>query len=322
MRLGSILLILIIGFFFATCGDEEPTIIDVSSEWNRSNLNPVFRDLIPEENYEVASDPHVFYDENGSLKMIYSGDMDGHTSIKLANGTSPSNWEKDQALLYEVGSSGRDIHKETAFYRKSSSGKHQIYYIGYSNVETYQSEVYMAEADQLTGPYTQMELPVVPRGTLANKDVYLITSPSIVEHEDKLFMCFLGWNDSPGEVTEIWVIGATSTDDGHSWTDFQIVDTRIGAEGQVTKVKENEFVAVRTSTYQDKEAIFYATASHPFGPWNEQSEPILIQQNPVFEKDEVIAPQITIDPDTGEEYLYYTGADHQAGWWIMLATKK
>ena len=321
MKLSSILLVLVGGFFFIACGEEKSPIKELTPGWNRSISNPVFRDLIPEENYQVASDPHVFYDGEGSLKMIYSGDVDGFSSIKLAQGTSPSSWEKEGPLLYEVGPSGKDVHKETAFYRKASNGKHQIYYIGYVDGQTYQSEVYLAEADQLTGPYMQIQNPVVPRGTLAGKDVYLITSPSIVEHQGKLFMCFLGWNDAPDEVSEIWVIGATSTDDGHTWTDFQIVDTRIGAEGQVTKIKENEFVAVRTGPYEDKEAIYYATASHPFGPWEEQSEPVIIQQDPIFEKDEVIAPQITVDPETEEEYLYYTGADYQNGWWVMLATK-
>lgn len=310
-------------FIFSSCEtDDQDSKEEFVSEWKRDVDNPVFRDLIPSENYQAASDPHVFYDDNGSLYMIYTGDNDGVASIKLAKGTSLNQWEVQTALLFDVGPSGQDISKETAFYRKSSTGKHQIYYIGYEDENSYQSQIFLAEADELTGPYTQLAQPVVPRGSLAGKDVYLITSPSVVEDEDKLHICFLGWDDSPEEVTEVWVMGATSSDDGHTWSDYQLVDTRIGMEGQVTKINENEFVAVRSGVFGDQEAIYYATASHPFGPWEELNDPIMIQNDPTLEKDEIIAPQITIDPVTGEEYLYYTGADYQTGWWVMLATKE
>lgn len=323
MKYLSILLAIPIGIsVFISCDEDESTPTNgFTSDWTRSSENPVFRDLIPSENYQAASDPHVFYDESGLLKMIYTGDVGGVASIKLAEGTSLTDWEKKSDLLFEAGPSGKDINKETAFYRKTPSGKHQIYYIGYADEESYQSELYLAEADELSGPYTQMENPVVSRGKLAGKEVYLITSPSLVKHQGKLYMSFLGWNNSPEDVTEVWVIGAISTDEGHTWTNFQIVDTRIGMEGQVTKVTENEFISVRTGSFGNKEAIFYAQSSHPFGPWTELQDPILVQQNSSFEKDEIIAPQITIDPKTGNEYLFYTGADYQVGWWIMLAKK-
>jgi len=93
-------------------------------------------------------------------------------------------------------------------------------------------------------------------------------------------------------------------------------------EGQVTRRDDGSFVAVRTGEFKNKESIFYATANHPFGPWEESDEPILIQKDEVLEKDEVIAPQILIDPSSGTEYLFYTGADHMKGWWMMLAKKE
>jgi len=116
-------------------------------------------------------------------------------------------------------------------------------------------------------------------------------------------------------------MGAKSSDEGHTWTDFQLVDTKIGMEGQVTKTPDGSFIAVRTSEYENEEAIFYAKANHPFGPWNEDDEPILIQAGAPYEKDEIIAAQITFDANSGKQYLYYTGADYQKGYWIMLATK-
>lgn len=310
-------------FVFSSCGTNSSEISDNDIiEWERSAENPVFRDLIPDINYEVASDPHVFIDEDDNLKMIYTGDFNDSPSIKLASGSSVSNWEKQTTLLYEAGPSGKDVNKETPFYRMASSRKHQIYYIGYEDEETYRSEIYLAEADELEGPYTKLAEPVVPRGNIAGEEVYLITSPSVVEHNDLLYMTFIGWDASPSEVTEIWIIGATSNDHGHTWSDFQKVDVPIGAEGQITKLTNGEFVAARTGSYEDREAIFYATASHPFGSWTEKSEPILIQSGPPYEADEVIAPQILHDPINNKQYVYYTGADYQKGWWIMLAEKK
>ena len=268
----------------------------------------------------MASDAHVFFDENSSLKMIYTGDVNEVVSIKLATGNSWTDWEKVTPLLYEPNSAGTDVYKETAFYRKSSTGKHQIYYIGYESEDTYESQIFLAEADSLTGEYYQYPQPVIPKGIIAGEDVYCMTSPSIIEYDGELYIVFIGWNAHPNEVTMVWMIGAKSTDEGHTWTDFQLVDTPIGMEGQVTKTPDGSFIAVSTGDYENTEAIFYATANHPFGPWNENDEPILKQAGAPYEKDEIIAAQITIDENTGEQYLYYTGANHQKGWWIMLAT--
>ena len=306
--------------FIGSCNKNniEPTIV----EWKRVPQNPIYRDLIPSENYQAASDAHVFFDENNQLKMIYTGDYNGKPAIKLASGSSWTNWTKDTTLIYLTSSSGLDSNKETGFYRKSLSGKHQIYYIGYDDENTYKAQIYLAEADSLTGPYTQETQPVVSRGMIAGKNVYAMTSPSIVEYQGLLYMTFIGWDASPDNVSEVWIIGATSSDDGHTWSNFQIVDTKIGMEGQVTKTTDGKFIAVRTSDYENKEAIYYSTATHPFGPWTENKNPILIQAGAPFEKDEIIAPQITIDPITNKQYLYYTGADYQVGWWIMLAEQE
>ncbi len=319
-KINIILIIVSPLVFIISCDKDnnEPKI----EEWQRASQNPIYRDLIPSENYQTASDAHVFFDENSNLKMIYTGDENGKPAIKLASGSSWYNWTKETSLIYLTGPSGLDSHKETGFYRKSSTGKHQIYYIGYDDENTYEAQIYLAEAATLTGQYTQMSQPVVAKGMITGKNVYAMTSPSIVEHQGLLYITFIGWDASPDNVTEVWIIGATSSDEGHTWSNYQIVDTRIGMEGQVTKISNNEFVSVRTSEYENKEAIFYSTSSSPFGPWTEQEKPILIQAGPSYEKDEIIAPQITIDPVTSKQYLYYTGADYQIGWWIMLAEKE
>ncbi|MEL6135715.1 MAG: hypothetical protein AAFR59_20340, partial [Bacteroidota bacterium] len=155
----------IISLWFLSCQTfEVGTVSNLTGDWKRYDQNPVLRDTIPDVNYEVASDPHVFFDGSGKLRMIYSGDVGGNSSIKLASATSWDKWEKDIPLIFEIGPSGLDIQKETSFYRKSKTGKHQIYYIGYDDEETYQSQVYLAEADNLEGPYVQSEQPVVPVG--------------------------------------------------------------------------------------------------------------------------------------------------------------
>jgi hypothetical protein len=276
------------------------------------------RDYIPEEHYQAASDPHVFY-HDGELRMIYTGDNGGNASIKLAYGEDASTWTPVGTLLDAQNGFTDDRNKETAFYRQGHNGKHQIYYIGYPEEDTYEAQVFLAEADALEGPYERLQEPVVPRGVIAGYDVHCITSPSVVEHDSLLYMAFIGWDASPNEVTEVWVLGARSADGGHTWTDFSAVSTPVGMEGQVTKLGPESYVAVRTGDHPDGEAIYYATSTHPFGPWEERADPILIQAGRPYEKDEIIAPQITIEESTGKELLFYTGANHLRGWWVMLA---
>ncbi len=309
-------LLVVISMFFQACKKGEVDVLTLA-EWTRE-ANPVLRDTIFNENYQVASDAHVFMDGN-TLRMIYTGDENGKPAIKLAQSNTINDWKPAETLLGSVGPSGLDSHKETAFYRKTSNGKHQIYYIGYANEITYEAQIFLAEADFLSGPYTQLSEPVVAKGIIAGKDVYCMTSPSVVEHNGILHMIYIGWDNSPTNVTEVWVMGATSNDEGHNWSNFQLVDTRIGMEGQVTKVSDNNYTAVRTGEFGNREAIFYSTASHPFGPWTEKEDPILVQAGSTLEKDEIIAPHIFIDPSNGEQILFYTGADYSLGWWIMMA---
>ncbi len=65
--------------------------------------------------------------------MIYTGAYNGKPAIKLASVSSWTNWTKDTTFKYQISPSVLDSNKETGFYRKSLSGKHQIYYIGYDD---------------------------------------------------------------------------------------------------------------------------------------------------------------------------------------------
>jgi len=303
----------------SSCSFLDPQVI--IDEWSRSTDNPILRDEYVGGGYESASDGHIFYDASGDLHMIYSGDVDGSSSIKYAKGSSLTSWEIQEPLLFETGPSNLDIHKETSFYRKTADGKHQIYYIGYPDGDTYESQIYLAEADEISGPYEQMAEPVVPRGQIAGKEVYLMTSPSVNEHEGQLFISFIGWDAPHDNVTEVYILGAVSTDEGKTWSDFKEVDTPIGMEGQVTSHPDGGFVAVRSGDFRGEKGVFYSTADHPHGPWTEEEQLILTEDGSEFEVDEIVAPQITFDPTTGRELLYYTGADYTKGWWMMLAEK-
>lgn len=319
----------IIFFAFFSCEEDEDLLNEelpeYDFEWIREANNPVYRDPQPDINYEVASDPHVFYDETEQLWMIYTGDPEenpGSAGIKLARGKSLIDWEQHASLLFETGPSNLDVNKETAFYRRSSKGKHQIYYIGYPDGDSYESQIYLAEADHIEGPYVQMDAPIVERGSIAGKNVEVITSPSIVQYDDTLYMYFLGW-DSFKNVSEVWTIEAISLDEGRSWTGFQEVDVPIGMEGQITQAPDGSFLAVATGVFEGKEAIYYATADHPSGPWKKEELPILVQrEGDPFEVDEVIAPQILFEAGSQQQVLYYTGADYLKGWWVLMAKSK
>jgi hypothetical protein len=278
---------------------------------------PVLRDPIPGENYETASDGHVFRDAEGTLRMIFSGDADGHIGIKLATGSDWDAWTVDGTLL---DPSMGTTSKETAFYRLADDGTHQIFYIGYEDEDAYQADIYLAEAPALTGPWTIRPEPVVARGMQADRDVYLMTSPSVVAHDGMLYMAWLGWNDRPSDVSEVWVLGATSTDDGRTWTDIREVDVPIGMEGQLTAGPDGRFYATRTGEIGNTEGIGIGVADHPFGPYTTLDAPVLVKAGAPWEVDESIAPQLTFDPETRTAYLYYAGADYAVGWWMMLAT--
>ncbi|MEO0393375.1 MAG: hypothetical protein AAF213_09015, partial [Pseudomonadota bacterium] len=82
--------------------------------WQRHGA-PVYRDAIPEENYEAASDPHVVVDQAGQQWMIYSGDDQGHISIKLARGTGWDRWKQAGVLLGSSTGHPVPLEKETPF---------------------------------------------------------------------------------------------------------------------------------------------------------------------------------------------------------------
>ena len=314
--------VITLAFFTAPCTAPQALQADCPSlegTWERSE-EPVFRDRFALGSYEVASDGHVISDESGDLHMIYTGDDSDFPSIKLASQSASGLWERQGTLLGASSGAAIPQSKETPFYRLGPDGEHQIYFIGYANEETYESAIYLAVAAALDGPYTALPDPVVPLGRMADRDVRVITSPSVIDHDGELLMAFLGWDDFQN-VTQVWVLGAQSDDNGRSWTGFREIDAPIGMEGQITQMSEGGYIAVRTgATSSSQEAIFAGCASHPFGPYATNEQPLLTQSGPPWETDEIIAPQVFFNTATGTIHMFYTGADYQRGWWTMEAT--
>lgn len=270
--------------------------------------------------YEAASDGHVFVTDEGRPAMIYSGDENDQSSIKLALGTDFSTWQEWGVLLGPSQQPDAVVHKETAFYYRASATNHRIFFIGYDDEDTYQSNIYMAQAADLLGPWTINPGPVIARGPTDGRVVYLITSPSVVEYDGQLVMVWLGWNGFE-DVTAVWTFSATSSLERQDWEEIRETNVPIGMEGQITQRPDGGFVAVATQeTTAGKEGLFAACANSPFGPWTRMDTPLLTLAADEWEVDEIIAPSITYDPETNEPYLFYTAAEHARGWRMMMAT--
>ena len=295
---------------------DAPLGLEALANWQRCD-GPVLRDPVP--GYEVASDGHVFRDAEGTLRMIYSGDLDDQITPKLATGQDWDQWTRQGPLFAPAQEGDPDRFKETPFYRLAEDGTHQIFYIGYPTEEAYEAQIYLAESDRLEGPYERRAGPVIVRGQQAGHKVYLMSSPSVVEHEGELLMTYLAWDDDPDSVTEVWVMGARSVDDGRTWTDIQEVDAPVGMEGQITPGPDGLYYATSMHGWEDTEAIFLARAEHPFGPYETLEEPALIKAGAPWEVHEANAPQLAFDPNTRTAYLYYVGASYLYGWWVLMA---
>ncbi len=281
--------------------------------------SPVLRDPTDAGGYEVASDGHIFHDEAGSLRMVYSGDIAGKIGPRIATSTGWDAWTPGEAMLGASQVNGADQYRETPFYRRAKDGTHQLYYVGYEEEGTYVSEIYLATSDTLQGPYTMPAAPLIKSGDQAGKPVYLMTSPSVMEHEGELLMMYLAWNANPSEVTEVWVMGAVSQDDGVTWGEIREVETPIGMEGQLTRGPDGMYYAVRQGESGGKQTVELARASHPFGPYEALPKPVLTQESAPWEVHELNAPQLVFDAQTRTAYLYYVGADYCFGWWMMVA---
>lgn len=288
----------------------------ISQSWQRHD-GPIFRDRLFLGLYEVASDAHVV-PHGAGFAMFYTGDDQDHASIKLALGDSLTDWEQAGVLLGPSQQPDAIAYKETPFYFQMGPQDHRLYFIGYDDETTYEAQIYVATAPAITGPWVIRDDPVVRRGAMAGRAVYLMTSPSVVRHDGDLVMTWLGW-DGFQNVTQVWTFAATSSD-GIDWSAPRQTQTPIGMEGQITPRPGGGFVAVSTQmTDSGVEGIFAACADSPFGPWTPLPRPLLTLAGDRWEGDEITAPAITYVPGSDAARLIYTGATHADGWRIMMA---
>lgn len=316
--------LIVIGFLITGCGGDGT---DTSGGSNTNNWHidiqnwqrhgePVLRDPEPGGGYEIAGDPHVFRTQDGALRMVYTGPhpSNDYATIKLATANSHTDWTVGSVLLTGSNSGGLDLNKETSFYRRASSGKHQIYYIGYEDPEVYSSQIFMSEAEVLEGPYTLPTTPIITSGMQDGLDVKAMTSPSIVEHENRLYMVYCAWNAYP-EPTVVQVHGATSNDDGQTWQIVGEVSVPSCMEGSFTKGPDGFFYAI---AQEAGTAFAIGRSENPFGPYDMLPDSVMTTAGAPWEVDEMNTPQLLFDGGTA--YLYYSGADYSIGWWVMLAT--
>lgn len=292
--------------------------LDALQDWTRVE-GRVLQDVV--DGYGAAADIHVFRDESGELAAVYSGTdprAPEHAAIKLARATEHGSWDVETTVLSEIGAPVEQRNKETSFYRRTSDGTHQIFYIGYEDETTYASQIFRAESDALDGPYVMEEEPVIARGMQGGHDIQVMTSPSIVEHDGTLLMVYCAWDRfGEDEDLQVWVHGATSNDDGDTWTVLGEVDVPVCMEGALTKGPDGMFYAVS----QQEEQFVLARAAEPLGTYQFLPQPILSPLGPPDEI-EMNTPQIFFDDDLA--FLYYSGANfsdenYEYGWWTLLA---
>lgn len=317
----------VIGFLMTGCGggsgNATPSDIDNTSiqlenlqTWQRHD-EPVLRDPEPGGSFEVAADPHVFRSENGELAMVYSGShpSNDYATIKLAVANTHTDWVVSDVLLTGSNSGNLDLNKETSFYRLSKSGKHQIFYIGYEDESIYNSQIFMAEADALEGPYELPTTPIIPTMVQDGLNVVTMTSPSVIEHEGRLYMVYCAWNGFP-DPSIVRIHGAISDDDGVTWDIVGEVQVPSCMEGLLTKGPDGLFYAVGQA--DDGFVIGRSEEPFPENGYEMLPQPIMTPLGEPWEVDEMNTPQIFFDGN--EVYLYYSGADYSKGWWVMLAT--
>lgn len=321
----------LLALFLTACGggsvtpDGAPGEIPLGSlqNWTRHPRNPIFA------GNGFASDPHVWEEAPGSYLMLYTTDWDDRQAIGMAASVDLVNWTPiadaqypSGIVLRGAGPGGLDSHLETAFYRKTDDGKHQIFYIGYTDETTYRAAIYKAEASSARGPYTREAEPIIawsPGGA----DATAMTSPTIAEHDGVLYMSYIGWETYPDG--PVHIIGATSSTDGRSWEKQGDLgwDDIFGVEAHTEKGPDGRFYRVGVvADAQGKDAIALGRAEHPFGPFTVLPNPILTLGGP-GEGDSIMAPSLIFRPDSGTAYMLYTAVD-TGGWpWVIsLATSK
>jgi len=299
------------------------------ANWTRNPGTPIFGG----KTGQFAGDPHVWEESPGHYRMVYTDSyIDGvndYQAIAMATSTDLVNWSRIEnsefpagIILQGVGPGGRDHHQETAFYRKASDGKHQIFYIGYESESTYHAAIYKAEATNIQGPYLRESEPVIA-WTTGGVDAAAMTSPTIVTYEGALYMTYVGWAGYPdGPVV---IVGATSTTDGRSWAKQGALSWNdiFGVEAHIERGPDGWFYRVGVvSDANGNDEFALGRASHPFGPYEVLPDPILTLGGASRgEVDSITSPSLIFVTGSQTAFMHYAAV--AAGgfpWVISLAT--
>lgn len=305
-----------------------PSVVNFSllSTWTRASGNPIFGGT----SGDFAADPHVWEESPGVYYMVYTTDFGGAQAIGMARSTNLLTWTPitspqygSQYVIRGNGPAAGQNNQETAVHLKTASGQHQIYYIGYDNELVYAAQIYRATASSVEGPYTRESAPVIPFGAPGSYDDGAMTSPTIVEHEGKLYMVYIAWDDIPSGAPNVINAGAISTDDGVTWAKSGKLDWSgiFGVEAHIEKGPDGKFYRVGTETPAGSDVLSVGVASHPFGVYTKLASVLTLGGASVGEVDSITGGTLLFNTNTRRVYMYYSAV--AAGgfpWMTSLAT--
>lgn len=303
--------------------------IDFSSmqSWTRHPSSPIFGGTAG----NFAADPHVWEETPGTYYMVYTTDYAGTQAIGMATSSDLVHWTPISSPQYSSeyvirgnGPSAGQNNQETAIHYKTASGQHQLYYIGYDNEATYQSQIYRATASSVTGPYTRESSPVIPFGAPGSYDDAAMTSPTIVSFAGTLYMAYVAWADSPTSPTPTVInAGATSSNDGTTWTKTGTISWSdvFGVEAHVEKGPDGLFYRVGTEVPSGADVLSLGVANNPFGPYTVAHNIYTMGGPSVGEVVSITGACLFFNRRERRLYIYYSAVDTGGFPWMTgLAT--
>lgn len=285
------------------------------SSWKRLPPSPLFGGTAG----NFAADPHVWANGPKDYYMVYTTDYAGTQAIAMARSSDLVTWTPisspqygSEYIIRGNGPAAGQNNQETAIYYKTPGGQHQLYYIGYDDIGTYQAQIYRATATNIQGPYTRESSPVLAFGTSGSYDDYAMTSPTIVTHSGTLYMVYVAWADSPlGVNPGVTNAGATAGTDGSSWTksgSLSFGDV-FGVEGHIEKGPDGRFYRAATETVESADVLSVGYATSPFGPYTKFGSVLTMGGGSVGEVDSITAPTLFFNQLNRRLYMFYSSVD-------------
>ena len=298
--------------------ESEKIILSQSLGWSSWSqwLDPVWRGQYP-----VVGDPSVILDKN-LLRMYYTCfDPDKQSpTLCLAISGDGFNWDHvDTGAVEEGWLRGRVIETRIGTWEDTHEtpeiikwkGKYLLYFSGYVQrgnlLENFPAHLGLARSTDGIHFTRYSDKPIL-RTTSGWYDHDAIFSPSVIEHDGKLFMVYAGhcWtkcDSDPG----VFILGASSSD-GITWEKQKspLIEKSMmppwfeqwAGEPELIKGTDGYFYLFFTAVGEEKPyALGVARSVSPFGPWQINPEPIVVTTPDHFAETEVVAPSVLIDGD-------------------------